>query len=146
MVSRRFMKGYAMPSEVGDFTFFNLKLCVTDLRGYKIHTIRNNYDYWNRIVNEVNEGRAVLSVRQWRDIPYRSKQQELCKFEKLGIQKISIDLQIWPKHAGVGEMYKSIPVPLESIAPNDGLRVDQFKAWFPKPFEGCIIHFTDFRY
>lgn len=42
----------------------------------KIHTIRANYPLWEKRIKEVQEGRAVLSVRQWTGKPYRSKQVE----------------------------------------------------------------------
>lgn len=40
-------------------------------------------------------------------------------------------------------------VPIEVVAKNDGLSVEDFISWFftkDNVFEGVVIHFTDFRY
>ena len=52
------------------------------LNGKKIHTIRGNFPLWEKRLKEVQEGRAVLSVRQWTGVPYRSPQKELRRLTK----------------------------------------------------------------
>lgn len=47
----------------------------------KIHTIRANFPLWEKRIKEVQEGRAVLSIRQWTGEPYRSKQVEKNEWE-----------------------------------------------------------------
>lgn len=49
------------------------------LNGKKIHTIRWNFHLWEKRLKEVQEGRAVLSIRQWTCAPYRSPQKELAR-------------------------------------------------------------------
>lgn len=43
----------------------------------ELHTIRVNYPLWKKRIKEVQEGRAVLSIRQWAGKPYHSKQVEI---------------------------------------------------------------------
>lgn len=105
------------------------------LSGVKIHTIRAG-EYWRKVVEEVNAGRAILSVREWSGKPYASKQVEIGKHEKLGWQPL--------------EMCSKSPIS-HTMAKNDGLKIFDFINWFglwgtSKKFKGGIIHFTDFRY
>ena len=123
------------------------------LSGNKKHTIRGNYPYWAKIISEVNSGRGVLSIRQWSGLPYRSKQVEIAKFNKLGCQKISISGISGRKVGNVSvqspDAKKSRKLKKEQIttlANNDGLSIADFKSWFSSNFEGIIIHFTDLLY
>lgn len=109
----------------------------------KIHTIRGNYELWEKRIQEVQKGKAVLSIRQWTGKPYRSKQIEIERLgqrDDVGIQKLK-----W--------FWRSINFPfpsdVETLAHNDGLTLEDFKAWFKgydlsKPM--ALIHFTGFRY
>ena len=57
----------------------------------KIHTIRANFPLWEKRIKEVQEGRAVLSIRQWTGEPYRSKQVEIVRLAAeggVGVQKL----------------------------------------------------------
>lgn len=117
--------------------------------GIKIHTIRCNYDLWAERVAEINAGQAILSIRQWIDKPYRSKQIEIMQLTKVGLQKLqSMD----NTHAyGVGNKGNVLPVSLLELAQNDGLNYPDFIDWFknskPTPNSPmAIIHFTNFRY
>lgn len=59
----------------------------------KIHTIRANYHLWERRIKEVQEGRAVLAVRQWTGKPYCSKQVEIARLtteDGVGIQLLEL--------------------------------------------------------
>lgn len=123
----------------------------------KKHTIRENYDLWARRAEKINAGEAVLSLRQWTGKPYASKQQEFLRLEKVGIQKIQMedhrhgaDLDKMKNiFAVVGDVQQSVNV----IAKNDGLSYDDFLYWFGykpgkrmKSFDGCVLHFTNYRY
>lgn len=112
----------------------------------KIHTIRANYALWEKRIKEVQECRAIISIRVWKDKPYRSPQVEIAKLsciDNVGIQKIEFtpDLSeciIEGKHYNCSD-----------VAKNDGLFKEDFTNWFKtyeryKPF--AIIHFTKFRY
>lgn len=115
----------------------------------KIHTIRKSYDLWKKRIDEINSGQAVLSIRQWTGQPYRSKQVEIFRLEKAGIQKIrSMD----ETHAYIiGENGNVLPVPLQEMSANDGLDISDFMEWFrhsgPTPDNPmAIIHFTSYKY
>jgi hypothetical protein len=129
-LSKIFMKGHP---KVGQQTGFKTMY----LMGGKIHTIRKG-DYWRKVVEEVNAGRAILSIREWSGKPYRSKQIEISTHYKLGWQNITCIDGLWS--------VDGITVYHSKIATNDGLSFLDFNSWFPKNFNGGIIHFTDFRY
>jgi hypothetical protein len=110
----------------------------------KITTIRLNYDLWASRAEKINAGKAILSLRQWSGKPYRSKQVEFLQLEKIGVQKLVLDVNLgW-----FIDDYDS-DVTVMCMAKNDGLSLDDFKKWFGKiktetPY--AIIHFTDFKY
>lgn len=147
-LSKNFMKGH--PKECTP-TMFKQKL----IKKEKIHTISSNYELWLKRINEVNEGKAILSLREWSVLPYRSKQVEIQRLTKesgLGIQLLSM------YKPNCDEIYWQIDVEkkdisLNEIAKNDGLDITDFRRWFfpyktakNVSFEGAIIHFTPFRY
>jgi len=110
----------------------------------KIHTIRSNYELWDKRAKQINEGMAVLSIRYWSGKPYNSKQVEIAVLEKIGIQRIEFDCPFCDYVIdGHSLNFK------ESVARNDGLSVSDFEEWFKKydlskPM--AVIHFTEFRY
>lgn len=117
------------------------------LAGEKIHTIRGNYELWKARAEEINAGRAVLSLRQWRHKAYRSEQVEFMSLEELGVQKIerlSEQRKFFLNKYGKQKNYH--PELELLLARNDGLSLEDFNDWFLKSFEGGILHFTDFRY
>lgn len=118
------------------------------VQNVKYHTLRENYEEWERKIKEIQAGEAVLSVRVWEDKPYRSKQMELLKLgaESVGIQKLhSFDKE----HAYfMDDNGKIISTPLQELANNDGLALYEWKGWFENNahLPLAVIHFTDFRY
>lgn len=118
------------------------------LNGKKIHTIRGNFPLWEKRLKEVQEGHAVLSIRQWEGKPYRSKQVEIAQLtaaDDIGIERLTFDKSRVFLLPNVN--YK--PVGVGNLANNDGLSLDDWKEWFKdydlsKPM--AIIHFTKFRY
>ncbi len=133
-VSKQFPKTH---SRAGQDTGF-----VTNILNTKIHTIRHNYELWNKRAKEINEGKAILSIRYWSDLPYRSKQIEFCRLEKIGIEKL---------HCPNNFVFAPIGGSVHSwgdIAKNDGLSFEDFCEWFKVMTDEpmAIIHFTDFRY
>lgn len=160
-LSKRFPTGH---NRAGDLTFFHEALLNalhnteatltlddaddTSIQIYerKNHTIRANYPLWAKRIAEVERGEACLSIRQWTDKPYRSKQVEIARLTKddgVGIQKVELtnDLSeciIRRRH------YNYV-----DIAQNDGLHPADWLDWFrgynlTRPM--AIIHFTKFRY
>lgn len=132
----------------GDATDFIEKIKIN----VKKHTVRGNYQLWKKRVKKINEGNAYLSIRIWSGVPHRSKQNEIMTIEKIGIQKVifvSFLHNIY-SHLIVWNNFLKSPF---LIPANDGLSAVDFYAWFfPNPkkglnvFDGCILHFTDFRY
>lgn len=118
--------------------------CFTGLR--KLHTIRANYDLWDKRIKDIQAGKAVLSVRQWTGKPYCSKQVEIARLTRedgIGIERLMFD----KSHFLPNVNYK--PIGIGNLAKNDGLSIDDWKEWFKgydfsKPM--AIIHFTNFRY
>jgi hypothetical protein len=142
-VSRIFPKTH---KRAGDETYFPVEI----LNKNKIHTIRSNYPFWAKRIKEIQEGKAILSIRYWSGKPYKSKQIEFCKLDKdsgIGIQKLEfhrLDLE-FPSTDG----WQGGHLNHDNLSKNDGLSVEDFKEWFKKydlskPM--AIIHFTDFRY
>lgn len=117
----------------------------------KKHTIRSNYDLWKKRAKEINEGKALLSVRYWSGKPYRSKQVEFCQLTEIGLQKLSFFMNNinFPYIYEEDEMANYPIYGIDLIARNDGLLLSDFKEWFKdydlsKPM--AVIHFTPFRY
>ena len=120
----------------------------------KLHTIRDNFDRWAHNIDKINNGDFYLSVRQWKDKPYRSPQVEIYEIRKhVGYQRITLiyDSKTDELSCYIDGMAHNDIV---QLAANDGLSLEDFKAWFFPPatrqernvIHGVIIHFTDFRY
>ena len=133
-------------SKAGEATGFEKKL----KEGAKIHTIRYNAkNVWDERYEGITSGKKYLSVREWTGRPYNSEQRELSRFDKIGLQHVTMTY-------GADDAYPQIwiddkLVPIQEVAKNDGLSVEDFVEWFfgnskENVFEGVVIHFTDFRY
>lgn len=116
------------------------------INGRKIHTIRANYDLWEKRIGEVERGEACLSVRYWSRKPYRSKQIEIAQLtahDGIGLQRIDITNDLSECIIN-GKRYNYV-----EVAKNDGLNAGDWINWFStyelsKPL--AVIHFTNFRY
>ena len=138
----------ATHKRAGEKTNFKEKL----LSGEKIHTIRANYPLWEKRIKEVQEGRAVLSIRQWIGKPYRSKQIEIATLtakNNIGVQKLIFvgnDIMLPVVEYG-GNKFRSMD--RYRLASNDGLSFKNWVDWF-RGYDlsktMAIIHFTKFRY
>lgn len=114
----------------------------------KLHTIRANYELWAKRFEEIEKGKAQLSIRQWSGKPYHSKQEiivNLTKEDGIGIQKMMVAgcSTIHPKFVD------SCSVNCKTLAHNDGLSEVDWRNWFERydltePL--AVIHFTKFRY
>jgi hypothetical protein len=115
--------------------------------GQKIHTIRENYEYWAKRIKEVEQGQAELIIRTWSGVPYRSVQNEHIRFnasDGVGVTKVYFDENRELIIPNCNAHYT-----LEDVAKNDGLTIDEFHKWFAKTPVGkplAMIHFNDFRY
>lgn len=129
----------------GEETEFELKF-VFGGKLEKKHTIRANYPLWKKRMAEVQQGKAVLSVRQWTGKPYRSKQVEIARLTAahgVGIQMLKM-IDLFRPVTIDGHK-----VELPDLAANDGLSFNDWYDWFKgydlrEPL--VIIHFTPFRY
>ncbi len=109
--------------------------------GIKRHTMRGNYELWKKRIDEIQAGKAYLSVRIWTGKPYNSKQKEILQLTEVGIQK----LESWHFFYAIDNIESKITT--EDLSVNDGLSCDDFQDWFKKAkYPMAIIHFTDFRY
>lgn len=139
----------------GEPTNFREKI----LSGEKIHTIRAAFATWKKRIEEVQAGEAVISVRYWSGKPYNSKQLRICELDKssgVGIQCLKMTMHFNdPSNESKcyvvhNEFNEGTFVPMETLANNDGLTLDDFTDWFrhydlmaynqPKPL--AIIHFS----
>lgn len=142
ILAHTFPKGH--PS-AGNFTYFGARL----IQGLKKHTLRDNFESWEKKIREVQSGKAILSIRAWEDKPYRSRQFTIMNLDAssgVGIQK----LHSFDDEYGyfIGDKGNVLPVPLQELANNDGLSVADWKGWF-RDAGACplaIIHFSEFRY
>lgn len=138
MVSRQFAKDHIKAGKSTNF----VELIQ---QGLKLHTLRLNYELWEKRFKEIQEGKAYLSLRYWLDKPYKSPQEEFLRLDNtdgIGIQKLTFSLGIFI------DDYDS-DVSIAEVAKNDGLEWDDFKSWFGEIKYGSeyvIIHFTKFRY
>lgn len=139
-VSKQFPKTHKRAGENTRFVE-NIKRLFS-IESEKIHTIRANYELWSKRAKEINEGKAILSIRYWNDKPYNSKQVEICRLERIGVEKLEDPTNF--VYASIGDK----AINWEEIAKNDGLSFEDFCEWFKvrakKPM--AVIHFTDFRY
>ena len=149
-LSKHFLANH---KRAGEETYFKEKFLLGQgLTDYdtpslaKLHTIRANYPLWEKRIKEVQEGRAVLSVRQWTGKPYHSKQVEIARLTAengVGIQLMELTNDF--AECIIGDNHYSYV----SVAKNDGLHPADWLDWFSvhdlsKPI--AIIHFTKFRY
>lgn len=137
-VSRRFPSYH---SSAGMETRFIEKNLYTK---EKLHTIRTNYDLWEKRINMINKGGAILSLRNWEGRQYYSKQFEFLRLSYVGIQMLT-----FPTNSLVDSHVDSGFVDSHIIATNDGLDYCDFENWFShydlsKPM--AIIHFTGLSY
>lgn len=157
LVSQYFPKTHPRRGESTGFVEAIQNLFRTDKPTMKIHTIRSNYDWWKKRIDEVNAGEAILSIRYWTGKPYNSKHEEILRLTEAGIQKIEFEEMIMTaapalitKRKGLMSVFKvKNGIQLSELSKNDGLSLDDFKAWF-KGYDlsnpMAIIHFTNFKY
>lgn len=154
IVSKQFPKKHPRAGERTDFiekilNALNSKnICYWE----KKHTLRVNYDLWKKRIDEVVNGKAVISLRYWEGKPYRSKQITFATrtaADGIGVQMgVLTNLAFSVANEQGGAIHWK-HIPITDVAENDGLSRDDFKAWLKgydlsEPL--AIIHFTKFRY
>lgn len=147
-------------------TYFYEQICnavcagnKTESVGTKLHTIRANYTFWEKRIDEVKAGNAVLVIYSWTGKPYRSTTQNLFVFGKrtveitefvcqkfdtmkdnrlyillkdeveIGVQKIKFSRDIFHPYI---EHYlgSELTLWIEELARNDGLTPNDWLGWF----------------
>lgn len=152
MISSKFSKTHP---RAGGPTYFKEKI-ITAVRGYKndggnflkLHTIRGNYDLWAKRFEKINKGEACLSIREWTDKPYRSKQKEIINLTRedgIGLQSLRMTPLGWFINDCDSDFTS------EDFAKNDGLTLKEFSYWFRDQISidmepMAVIHFTKHRY
>lgn len=117
--------------------------------GKKLHTIRENYDYWKAKAGKINAGEMELSIRVWSGKPYKSQQVEVARLSHVSIQLVEMSYSIEDAQPIVYVDNVLKPNIAEKMAKNDGLQLEDWVEWFFKKtntFRGVILHFTDFKY
>lgn len=143
LLSKNFPKGHRRAGELTNF-HFNME------NGKKIHTVRaNKENVWDQRCLDIALGKKYLTVREWTGKPYNSEQKEIARYDRIVIQKII--MTYGDNDAAPQCWIDGKAVPVEEVAMNDGLSVEDFVDWFFGQtnnhfFEGIVIHFTDFRY
>lgn len=166
ILSGQFMKDHP---RAGEPTYFKEKIQLAVFDGEqptimsdstaimpKFHTIRAKYQEWVEKIAAVNRGEAFLRVVTWAGEAYRSPWDNVCVLTKEDV--IAVQPLIFPEmnidnSTVCGPQFPNTTwykgVTCAQLATNDGLSLDDFKAWFKsydlsKPM--AIIHFTQFRY
>jgi hypothetical protein len=129
----------------GEETYF-LSMIIRD---EKTLTIRDDYNKWSKRINEVNEGKAVISLRYWLDRPFHSTPQEVMRITDkngAGCHKFQlVGSQIW-----VDDLPMLDHVAINQLLQKDGLNYKDFMAYHtagkapetPK----ALIYFNNFRF
>jgi hypothetical protein len=126
----------------------NPRFAESILNGRKIHTIRQNYDFWKRF-----DGKEC-GIRVWKGKPYRSGQHEICrKIISVCPMLVCHDKTTdGPPPEFYGRRGKADTLVL---AMNDGffdsggnVCEDDFTGWFHNYPDGilAVLHWTDYRY
>lgn len=156
-VSRVFPKGHP---RAGQQTYF-VEHITNEINGHqfcsgncsicsKSHTIRSNYPLWEKRMQKVQAGEAVIELFYWEGKPYNSKQIVFATLDKdsgCGIQELTFSSSQFNCML-VDDKYCFSDIE-NSIAKNDGLSFEDFEAWFrgyDLSKSLAIIHFTKFRY
>lgn len=131
--------------------------------GTKIHTCRQNYEYWKTKVDALKAANGTLCIREWSGRPYRSKQDTIIE---IPADTVAVAHLVLTRHVHRVEPYRhsivshnaevdGVPVDVETLARNDGFTsakdyVGFFTPLFDKAADGriemAIIHFTPYRY
>lgn len=166
MLSKTF---FPQHPKAGEPTGFREKV----LKGEKRHTCRCNYDYWKDRIATLKKRQGILSLRQWSGKPYQKGstqepildvaasiidvQQLVMERRKLDEPEyVEVQLGLFQPRTAY-EYFARIdgePYDVEFIAKNDGLSLEDFKAWFNPVFDEekedrltfAVIHFSTFRY
>lgn len=129
--------------------------------GRKVHTCRSNYGYWRAKIEKITATGGVLTgIVGVQRLALRRERRVINHYAEEQDKPIAT-----ATYYDYTAEVDGHPVPLEILAENDGLTVDDFKAWFAPIFaetdkkypqfaglasavtiDFAIIHFTKRRY
>lgn len=155
-LTKQFFNGHPKAGQPTDFA--NLVRS-----GKKIHTCRDNADYWSGKIEALKDAGGTLCIREWSGKPYRSPQDTIVEIPAETVHVSQ--LKLW-RHSYIGAfdhkqhndysaMVDGKDVRLVDIAYNDGFwNEHDFVAFLDPLFNKyqstdihlAIIHFTDFNY
>jgi hypothetical protein len=154
----------------GELTYFEPKILANIITNEmtlywepKLHTIRANYLVWVKRIKQIQEGKAILSIRYWHKpggcYVKNNYQIEICQLDKdsgIGVQRLDFITSFLGDRTSFKLNNKYLRINIDSyreelkkVAKNDGLSIEDFKEWFRKydlSQPKAIIHFTKFRY
>lgn len=131
--------------------------------GKKIHTCRDNYEYWAKKITKLTTEGGTLSVRQWTEKPYRSPQETITDIPatETGVSQLIIKKdthRVLPYRHSITTYTATVDgkaVEMETLAKNDGFsRAQDFTSFIDPLFDKyhsdtitlAIIHFNIYRY
>lgn len=131
--------------------------------GTKIHTCRQNYEYWKTKVDALKAANGTLCIREWSGRPYRSKQDTIIEIPAsvVGVERLVLTKgkhHVEPYRHTITYHRATVEgkeVNIAELARNDGFDnaidyTDFFKPLFEDAKDGviemAIIHFTPYRY
>lgn len=122
--------------------------------GIKIHTCRDNYEYWAKKIEALKAANGTLCIREWSGKPYRSPQDTIEEIPSERVHVSTLTLTRLP-----GARYEAIvdgkEIDIRALATNDGFSdVRDFTAFLNPVFKMhgentvklAIIHFNEFEY
>jgi len=156
MLTKVFLNGHP---RAGQATHFASSVRV----GRKIHTCRDNTEYWIRKIEALKAKGGTLSVREWQDKPYRSPQVVVA-----GIPSAEVGVSVlvmnklrheYEHHRHPAPTYDAFIngtlIDIEVLAKNDGFESAKDFIAFVEPLFNkyqsdtiylALIHFNNFRY
>jgi len=140
LIAKTFPKNHQL---AGDNTHFidYINNALNNNLEQKIHTVRGNYQLWEKRFIQINKGTAQISLRYWSSKPYHSKQITICNLTKadgIGLQKLRWDEK--------GLHVDKLAVNIGDLAKNDGLSKGDMYDWITYNTDMALIHFSSFRY
>ena len=139
--------------------------CFAELvrEGKKVHTCRDNYEYWQKKIDKLKTEGGMLCIRQWTDKPYRSPQETIAEIpaDEVAVSKLTITKnqhRVLPyKHTMtyITAYVDGRQTNIETLAANDGFtRTKDFVAFISPLFDKyhsdtitlAIIHFKPHIY
>ncbi|KAA6316977.1 hypothetical protein EZS27_032801 [termite gut metagenome] len=113
------------------------------IEGTKIHSCRQNYEYWELKIKRLKKADGVLSIRQWSDKPFCGKQEIITEVpaDVVGIQKLCL-WRGFEHPAVIGREIFSI----NELAKNDGLSLEDYQSWLAPAFKENKEDSTDKGY